>query len=391
MRVLEEYDDEVVKFVETSDVAAALASWFRSFEDHPDWWRFEWLLTPKHCEEVAKAWLMGFSENKLEKVPRAVRFKSEPGLCFHRLPFDLKPRETLEAPAWQEFFGRMTNSEAFAMRVASMFDFTTPRRQIVWMHGPAKSGKSVVLETLAKLMGDAYTALDSDFDRFWKAPLVGKRMVIVNESTSKFLRDDRFKAITGDDLHLINDKSEKKFTVNMEVIMFFASNERPHVPNDEALLSRIIDCRVSAVPPGSRRRAHVIKEALWREMEALIGWGWHLYQAKADEMGLIPRDGAELAEVADEYEGDATDFLHRHFVKAPGQYVLASRVDELMRAKWVNLTSHQLSEWREIWARDGVVLARIEIDGRKVRVYRDVRLFSDAERISQDILQVNRA
>ena len=387
MRVLEVYADEVVKFIETSDVAAALASWHRSFETHPDWWRFDKLLSPKTCEEVAKAWLIQFAEDCLTETPRAVRFKSDPGLCFHRLPFDLVERETLDATTWEEILGRMTNAEAFAMRVASMFDAEANRRQVVWLHGPAKSGKSVALEALGKLMGDAFTSLDCEFDRFWKAPLVGKRMVVVNESASGFLRNDKFKAITGDDMHLINDKSEKKFTAHMEVIMFFSSNEAPHVPKDEALLSRIIKCEVSEVPKGTQRRAKTVRAALWKEMEAFVGWGWHLYKTKADEMGLIPCDRAELIEVAGEYEGDATDFLHRHFVKAPGQYVLASRVDELMRSCWVTLNSRQLGEWREIWKREGVVLDRTMIEGDRVRVYKNVRFRSDAERIAMDKLQ----
>lgn len=384
MRVLEVYADDVVKFIETSDVASALACWHRSFEQHDDWWRFEKLLSPKTCEEIAKAWLMQFAENCLTETPRAVRFKSDPGLCFHRLPFDLVERETLEAPTWAEILGRMSNAEAFAMRVASMFDPEANRRQVVWLYGPAKSGKSVALEALGKLMGDAFTSLDCEFDRFWKAPLVGKRMVVVNESASSFLRNDKFKAITGDDMHLINDKSEKKFTANMEVLMFFSSNEAPHVPNDEALISRIINCKVSTVPDGIKRRAKSVRDALWKEIDAFVGWGWHLYKTKADEMGLIPCDRGELLEVSADYEGDATDFLHRHFVKAPGQYVLASRVDELMRSCWVNLNARQLSEWREIWARHGVKLIRPEIDGRRVRVYKDVRLVSNEERMLAD-------
>ena len=387
IRVLEVYADEVVKFIETSDVAAALATWLRSLEDHPDFWRFEKLLTPKTCEEVAKAWLIQFAEDCLIETPRAVRFKSDPGLCFHRLPFDLVERETLDAPTWQEILGRMTNAEAFAMRVASLFDPRTSRRQVVWLHGPAKSGKSVALEALGKLMGDAFTSLDCEFDRFWKAPLVGKRMVVVNESASSFLRNDKFKAITGDDMHLINDKLEKKFTAHMEVIMFFSSNEAPHVPKDEALLSRVIECRVSPVPDDVRRRSDAVKAKLWKEMENFVGWAWHLYKKSTDSIGVIPCDRTGLLEASEDFEGDATDFLHRHFVKASGQYVLASKVDELMRSCWVTLNARQLGEWREIWKREGVVLERIRIEGDRVRVYQNVRLRSDTERIAMDKLQ----
>jgi hypothetical protein len=156
------------------------------------------------------------------------------------------------------------------------------------------------------------------------------------------------------------------------------------VPRDEALLSRIINCRVSEVPEGTRRRAKAVREALWKEMEAFVGWGWHLYKTKADEMGLIPCDRGELLEVAGDYEGQAIDFLHRHFVKAPGHSVLSSQVEELLSSRWVKLSPKEIGEWRDAWEREGVVLSRPEVDGKRVRLYKDLRLRTDAELILMD-------
>ena len=381
LRIIEVFHDDTVRIASLMDVAETLAAWARVNETHPEASRYGLLKKAKHAKEHAENWLLNHSHNAIADLPRSVRFKSEEGMCFHRLPFDLQtvveqPHGSMVFPAWQTILDRMTNSEAFAMRVASLFDPNASRRQIVWLSGPANCGKSVVLDAIAQLMGAAYTSLDPSSlgSQFWKAPLVGKRLAVVNEATVKFLRTPSFKSVTGDDLHLINEKGKAQYTARIECLFFFASNDTPEVPGDDAIVSRIIDCRIAAVPPGDRRRAAEVRGELWKEMPEFLSWAWNVYEKRVGADGVIPADGGTLLEAVDDYEDEAKDFLYRHFVLAPGSHVLASRMDELLRIDWKAINDNQKGEWVKVWERAGVKRRRRDRVGEGKRtVYEGIR------------------
>jgi Family of unknown function (DUF5906) len=382
MRVLEVFQDDVVRFADVSEVADTLATWARCNETHERAGAFALLKKSKIAKEHADNWLANYSHNATAGLPRAVRFKSEEGRCFHRLPFDLLP-ESIPVPrdvfpAWSSVLDRISNAEAFAMRVASLFDQDASRRQIVWLSGPANCGKSVVLDAIAKLMGAAYTSLDpsSMKSNFWKSTLVGKRLAVVNEATPRFLKTPAFKAVTGDDLHLIDAKYKGQFTARIEPIFFFASNDLPTVPGDDAVLSRIIDCRIAPVPAEERERATDVRERLWEEMPEFLSWAWHLYRQRVGVDGTIPASTDTLLEAVAEFEGDAMDFLAAHFVREEGAVVLASRVDELLRNAGRLLNDNEKGEWKAAWERAGVSQVRtrtVDAAGERRRVFKGIR------------------
>ena len=385
--ILEKFNNETVRISSVADVAHTLSTWARCNETHKTAQQYGLLKKAKLAKEHAENWFFNYSHNAIADLPQSVRFKSDAALCFHRLPFDLQttveqPHGSLVFPTWQSILDRMTNPEAFAMRVASMFDPNASRRQVVWLSGPANCGKSVVLDAIAQLVGVAYTSLDpsSLTSQFWKAPLVGKRLAVVNEATAKFLRTAAFKAVTGDDLHLINEKGKPQYTARIEALFFFASNDAPVVPGDDAIISRIIDCRIEAVPAAERRRSVDVRQELWNEMPEFISWAWMLYERHVGPDGVIPASNETLMQSVDEYEGEAMHFFHKHFVPESGAFVLADRVEELLRNDWVNLSSNVKGEWVKAWERAGVFRRRKTLEnGRKITVYEGIRKRRDDE------------
>lgn len=385
MQVFEVHQGEVVTHCELDVVAQSICTWANTFKNDTtlmqDW---DDLLDADKCTKVARAWLYAFVESAVEDLPPAVRFKSEKGYCFHRLPFDLEPCDTLAAPTWQEILGRMTNSEAFAMRVASLFVPGTQRRQTVWLSGEANSGKSVVTGSLGLLMGDAFASVECKVDDFWKSILVGKRAVVIHEADPRFLRLPIFKSITGDDMHLVNEKREKRFMARIDAMFFMTSNQEPEIPKEKALLSRIIHCQVSPIPPEvPRERAAVVEARLWKEMPAFLSWAMGLYKAKVGSEGIIPADMTSLELAAEEYESIAMDFLTANFVVDAGASVTRTRMEEILRNACVMLNPQQKHEWKTAWKRIGIkeVKAWVSEMGETRWVYRGIRERRASERV----------
>lgn len=306
-------------------------------------------VTYNECRAVVRSWIHQRAD--LQDLPKPVAFKSDPELCMTRLDFDpmLLGDDSLEkrAPVFAEMLSRMTNPEAFCMRIGSLYDADADRKQAVWLSGPADCGKSEFAWLIGVLSGSSYGILTNDdlAGPYWKAQIVGKRVGLVHEAAAKFIRSDAFKSITGDDEHAINQKHEKVIIAKLPVMMFFFSNNPPEIPHDEALMERIIDCRITPVPPGARRPKALVREELMAELPYIASYCHELYAPTAG--GRIPASTDTLAETIGIFEGDYLDFIEHHFVKPDAvegedaPFVLRTRLRELVEEHFDKSTAHQ--------------------------------------------------
>jgi len=116
-----------------------------------------------------------------------------------------------------------------------------------FLYGPSNSGKSVVLNVLKALVGEAYCSSISFSqmgNEFAITELVGKRLNISGEvSGASNKRLDIFKSITGNDKITASYKGKDHFQFKNESLLVFACNVFPNVNSPmelEAFLSRII-------------------------------------------------------------------------------------------------------------------------------------------------------
>ena len=270
------------------------------------------------CEKVVRYWTQNTRD--LSTMPKSVGFKSDPELCFKRLPFDYiegVDAEVLakEAPVFCEMLSRIeTNAEAFCTRIGSIYDLSASRKQAVWMYGETNGGKSLYATLIEKLTGESFTVLDRDIlnTEYWKADLPGKRVAFVHEAIPSFIRSGKFKNATGDANHHINQKYAPTFSARLDVLMFFISNDPPEIPHDDALLTRIIDCRIGVIPEAKRLGEVEVLAKLDRELPWIASYCMGLY-AELPRGAAIPSDQSELREHADDFEGDYLDFLENRF------------------------------------------------------------------------------
>lgn len=342
------------------------------------------------CLGVVRSW--SHQSVDLSELPKSVGFKSDPALCMTRLAFD--PVEVtdldslkLHAPLFSEMLGRMENSDAFCMRVGSMFDPDADRKQAVWMSGPRDCGKSEFAWLLMELSGKGYGLLsNADFKTdYWKAQLVGKRVGLVQEAAAKFIRTDEFKSITGDDIHSINQKNQPIFHAQLPVLLFFFSNNPPEIPHDDALMARIIDCRIKAISPDAMLPKAVVRAKIIEELPYIAGYSLSRYRTISSG-DRIPNCIDTLTETIARYEAEYIDFLDKHFIEDESGHVLRSKFKELMVMEGIKTSIDQSICKRVLLSRFRVKETRHEFrtnsdaTSRRAFVYMGIRSRTECEK-----------
>lgn len=180
--------------------------------------------------------------------PAMVREASEPGLCYHRLPFDVKPGPT---PLFDEILTRTSNAEALQAFIWSIFKQDAYRQQYLWMTGRGNNGKGALVRFLEKCLGGAFATGDSRQVRAetWGASFIGKRLVAFTEvNNPSFVTSQAFKQLTGDDLMVIKILYRDPVMVRLSCKAIITSNHTPGLTNQKSDVRRLILCAIDDIP-----------------------------------------------------------------------------------------------------------------------------------------------
>lgn len=371
-------------------VAGLLSDYVSYFPDALEPYRVPF----KKCREAVDAWR--HQRVDLTELPKPVAFASDPELAMARLDFDPKPVDRdalkLEAPHFARILERLTNAEAFCMRVGSFYDVKADRKQACWISGPGDTGKSVLPWLIDELLPGGTTSLSPSLiekTSFWIAKLVGKRVAHVKEAAAKFIRTSEFKSITGDSVHAINEKNQPMFDARIDALLFFYSNEAPEIPRDDALMKRVIDCRMGKIPASEPVMSDDdIRERLRPELPLIAGYCLNRYM-ELPRGGRIPCSGLTLEDSVTQYEADYLAFLEEHLIEAtgdPAAYLTRTRFREMMR-EWGFVSSKDQSICKRVLLSNFRVTERkhdFETNApgipKRLYVYEGVRERSDKER-----------
>lgn len=319
----------------------------------------EYLMDQAQATRAVNVWLA--RTDKMNKMPKIVAFKSDPGLALCRLPFDpVKSFSSWESasPMFAEIMSRMTNSQAFMMRIGSIFDENADRKQTVWISGQKDSGKSQIDKIIRYICGydpergsmGGYVSLGAkDLNSaHWKQVLVDKRVVSVLEAKPEFLNQDDFKSITGDDVHTINPKGTAMFQARIECLMFFYSNDKPLIDSKDEIIERVIHCHISPVKAENMIPGHLVFQMLKNELPFFLGACIDMYQATCKNGERIPNSKDTLIEASDEHEQWALDLFERHFVVAQNNQISAGDVRAMLMTQY-RMSDNRIANLKRIW------------------------------------------
>ncbi|CAK0774914.1 putative DNA primase/helicase [Gammaproteobacteria bacterium] len=380
--ILEVLEDEIVIVSSIDEVRDALVKYVRNSNksDYPLMFFLDNCIDAEVAKQQAENWLATFVEYSITELPPAVRFKSDHGLCFSRLDFDPIDNATIEdAPTWKKVLDRMTNSESFSMRIASLFDENANRKQALWLHGKGDTGKSLVIEEIGKLFKGSFlpSSYKQTLGDFWLWNLIGKRVVYINECHPNFVTNDLsdFKGITGEREQLVNRKGKAHVPIRIDCILLMTSNHPLKLPADDALHNRIIDCEISELPPELKNSDEkLVRAALAGELQVFLSWAWALYQERKFPNGRIPSDGSKLQEATDELDDAALEFFGVHFEFKEGHRTAAIEVRRVLTSNGEYLSDNKYALWVKAWARLGVKKVRQSRNGVRIVEFSNLKI-----------------
>ncbi len=340
----------------------------------------EYALTSDQAMRVANHWK---AVTEPVERPSHFSFANQSGHTFHRIPFSvptiISADEAKEqCPLFMEVLGRMSNNQAFAAWLGSLFVPESDLQQYVWIYGEGQNGKGSLAEFIRYLLGDSYfaTTPPARDDKFWSYFLIDKRVVCFPDCPeTKFITSGFFKSLTGGDAVRAEKKGGAAFTVRLACKYFILSNERPDISGSAADTRRPIYCELDAIdgPPDPR-----YIEKLKDEAAAILGYCRGLYHELCPHHERIPVDSRVTADLVEGNESDMEDTFRNLFKVSEGATVPANVMRKLLQAhfprKW------ERDRFRRFIERyPGVQFLRPRSTSRQ-RVWSGIRLISVEDR-----------
>ena len=221
-------------------------------------------------------------------------------------------------PRWERFldeiFGGNRELVAFVQRaIGYSLTGDTSEQKLFLCYGTGANGKSVLLSTLGRLLGDyagstSFDTFDADNDRARGdlAKLKGARVVTVIESDEdKRLNEARVKAVTGCDLVTAEAKFKDPFTYKPTYKLWLAMNHKPTIRGTDLGIWRriqLIPFEQSFDERSGRRPDKQLENKLVTELSGILNWAvaglreWH-------QQGLNPP--AAVLNATDQYREES--------------------------------------------------------------------------------------
>lgn len=191
-----------------------------------------------------------------------------------------------DCPLWLAFIKRITDgNEALATFIQRMFGYMltgdTSLQLFFFAHGTGANGKSVLLSTVAAIIGDyhraapieTFTATASDRHPTDVAGLMGARLVTcVETEQGRRWQESRIKSLTGGDKIAARFMRQDYFEFSPQFKLLIAGNHKPGLRSvDEAIRRRLklIPFTVT-IPPEERDPA--LMEKLRAEYSGILAW-----------------------------------------------------------------------------------------------------------------------
>lgn len=304
--------------------------------------------TVKWISSIVEDWVHTKRGENLDEI-KMVREKTEPGLCWNRMKYDLAPGET---PVFDEMMGRFDNVPALMAFIGSLFDPESDRQQYVWMYGEGRNGKGSLLTFLQGCFGDSYLNDDETvaFQKsFWSSGLIGKRIVAYEDCTDpKLVQRAGFKMMTGGaETVRMEFKGKQSFQGKVNAKFISCSNDKPDIPNTDSHRRRAILVLTQPLPEGTKTLPKKKYQAMLEAEGAAFLWKCRQEYEKSRETGVIPVDETGLIETMDKADERWVSLFDRFFEVSDGEISATPVYAAMTDRERCNLSNQEVKKFKQ--------------------------------------------
>lgn len=329
----------------------------------------------KRCLSLRQHWA-GWTTKQIEEEDiKSVAFKSDKGLCWHRLDFDATPREVdladpfkgYNCPTWERMLSRGNNIKAYMATIGSLFYEQANLQQYLFLYGKGRNGKGSSLRFLKKLFGPAYKGQSTEqkvvSSNFFTYGLLGARVAAFSDiSNVNFLKSETLKQITGGDSVRLEPKGKAAFDAILRCRCIFASNDKPSISGAIADTRRAIFCEFQPVPEDEIDEEN-FENWLWEERAEFISLCMAIYRKMCPGFQSIPVEKEVTAALVEDSESEMQSFFDQHFILDEEGRIGNAVPGEVLRRNWKgNVSDFTISEFKKFLERmPGVELRRVSV------------------------------
>lgn len=300
-----------------------------------------WYLNQSQVSEVYKTYKAMADEVEDSEIA-GVLCKSEPGLCWKRLPFDLNRNQP--TPTFDEMMSRIDNRDALMAWIGSLFVPHSSRDHYVWLYGDGGQGKSRLAYFLKTVLGEAYAteyapSERQGINRFWTSGLIGKRLVVFPDCNETWIvRDSTFKSLTGEDSVRIEFKGMQPRSMEMVCKFMFISNEKPAITGSRADVRRVIYCEMEPLAEGTKVvPTRLYDQMLWDEAPGFLAKCREKYAKIAGDYSTLLSENKAIDDLLLDNETEFLNVAKRIFEFVDGEEVATSDVYQIFKKeRWSN-------------------------------------------------------
>lgn len=322
-------DDGVVSVVNQEAVVSAIVAYGQAMKNVVP----EYCLSHAQSLEAMRTW-----RSLASPIPRpeTLRWLSEEGTCWRRLPFD-RVNDADSLHTWAALLEKIEDVDArnaVMAWIGSLFVPGAYRQQYVWIYGGGGNGKGCIARFLQRIFGSAAHFLSHvprEPNQFFTSQLLNRRLVIIPDCENySFPATGLFKTLSGGDPINIEKKGKDPYTEIIDIMFFFTSNQLPSVSSERSDMRRAIFARME---DGGTWEAD-FEERLWAEGGAFLDFCIRYHQEYYPRGGPIAAKNADLKEWVSTLEEPYEEAFREHFELDPAGYVLPAEMKRALEALW---------------------------------------------------------
>lgn len=170
--------------------------------------------------------------------------------CYRRLPISSFALNEVPAP-FQELLERATvdGARSLVLWLGSLLDPSSNRSQYLVLYGPGNNGKSSLIDSLVRVLGDAAVTMSAgDFlNRFGLGDAANARLLAFDDNNNaSFMTSGDFKRVTGSQYVRIERKGKDAYKTRNNLKIVIACNRLPKLTGDDADMRRNILVRLES-------------------------------------------------------------------------------------------------------------------------------------------------
>ena len=254
-----------------------------------------------------------YSQSIVRTLPKPISTNEDEIAFAHYSELNI-PESEINCPAFDSLMNRCLHNKEALMCFFYLMTTEVRLQQYVHLQGDGGDGKSSLMSAFRAFFGEAVGNASLKDPRF-ALKFIGKRIGFMpDQSAVANVQSETFKNITGGEPTDIDIKNKDAVTIDLNVVIFLTSNQKPQISSERANLRRIIYDFIRE--PKENEYVPDLEAKLYKEMPHIIArckQYLHLYNPITRKIKVSKESEEQIIGITADNEDKFLNFLDHYF------------------------------------------------------------------------------